>query len=155
MRKCLLFMTAALFPLAVCANPVMVDGQSLLAFGIVAFWALVIESAIVTLILASCGLLIVPFFGTLVIANVSVFLFAFLPLASQAPLWLLESGVVLVDALVIKLIASAPLFQSGNYGGVGFWRALLASFLGNTASYFIGVIVNHQPWIVHQTGPAG
>jgi len=31
-----------LLPLAARANPVMVDGQSLIAFGIVAFWALVI-----------------------------------------------------------------------------------------------------------------
>src|SRR5262245_56640334 len=127
MRKLTLGLTAVLVPLAVSANPVMVDGQSLLAFGIVAFWALVIESGIVTLILASCGLLIVPFFGTLVIANIGVFLFAFLPLTSLAPLWLLEPGVVLLDALMIKLIASTPLFQSGNYGGVGFGRAFLAS----------------------------
>ena len=45
------FAIAALLmiPLIVHANPVSIDGQSLLAFGIVAFWALVIESGIATL----------------------------------------------------------------------------------------------------------
>src|SRR5262249_13051872 len=155
MRKCLLFLAAAWFPLTIWANPVMVDGQSLISFGIVAFWALVIESGIATLVLASCGLLIVPFFGTLVIANVSVFLFVFLPLTHQMSLWLLEPGVVLVDALMIKLIVSAPLFQSGDYAGVGFRRALVASSLGNATSYFIGLLASHQPWVQHQAGPVG
>ena len=39
------------------ANPVSVNGQSLIAFAMVAFWALVIESGIVTLALVSCGAL--------------------------------------------------------------------------------------------------
>ena len=37
-----------------------------------------------------------------------------------------------------------------------FWRywqrALVASLLGNAASYFIGLIGSHAPWIVHETG---
>jgi hypothetical protein len=37
-----------MFPLIARANPVMIDGQSLIAFGIVASWALVIESGIAT-----------------------------------------------------------------------------------------------------------
>lgn len=130
----------------------MVDGQSLIAFGIVAFWALVIESGIVTLVLGSCGVLILPVFGTLVIANVGVFLLAFLPLTGRVSLWLLESGVVLVDAMMIKLVASAPVFQAGNYVGVSWSRGLMASLLGNAASYFIGLIGSHTPWIVHETG---
>ena len=141
-----------MMPLAVHANPVMIDGQSLIAFGIVAFWALVIESGIVTLALISSGVLILPLFGTLVIANVAVFLLAFLPLTSRVSLWLLEPGVVLADALMIKLVASAAFLQGGNFVGVSWRRALVASLVGNAVSYFIGLIGSHAPWIVHETG---
>ena len=138
-------------PLVVLANPVMIDGQSLIAFGIVAFWALVIESAIATLILVSSGLLIVPSFVALVATNASLFLFAFLPLTSRVPLSLLEFGVVLADALVIKLVTSAPFLQGGDFVGVTWKRALLASVLGNGASYSVGVLATHSPWIAHGT----
>jgi hypothetical protein len=151
-RTRLLIATLLVVPVALRANPVMIDGQSLIAFGIVAFWALVIESGIATLALSSCGVLILPLFGTLVIANVGVFLVAFLPLTERASLWLLELGVVLVDALMIKLVVSAPVFHGGNYVGVSWLRALVASLLGNAASYFIGLIGSHAPWVVHQTG---
>ena len=84
-----------LIPTIACANPVLVDGQSLIAFGVVAFWALVIESGIATLALVSCGTLIIPLFGMLVVSNVLVFLFAFLPLSGRVSLWLLEPGVII------------------------------------------------------------
>jgi hypothetical protein len=31
----------------------------------------------------------------------------------------------------------------------------VASLLGNAASFFIGVIGSHAPWVVHQTGAPG
>ena len=55
MRRPLSIALLLLLPLAARANPVMVDGQSLIAFSIVAFWALVIESGIATLALLSSG----------------------------------------------------------------------------------------------------
>ena len=139
-------------PFVIHANPVMIDGQSLIAFGIVAFWALVIESGIATLALISSGVLIVPLFGTLVVANVGVFLLAFLPLSGRVSLWFLEPGIVLADALVIKLVASARFLQGGSFVGVSWRRSLVASLLGNATSYFIGVIGSHSPWIVHENG---
>ena len=142
-------------PVMARANPVSVDGQSLIAFAIVAFWALVIESGVGTLALVSCGPLIVPLFGTLVIANVVVFLFAFLPLSSRVSLWLLEPGVVLADALLIKLVASLPFVQGGGFLGVTWRRALVGSLLGNTASFFIGVLAGGAPWIDHHPAVGG
>jgi hypothetical protein len=136
------------------ANPVMVDGQSLFAFGIIVFWALTIESGLATLSLVSCGVLIVPLFGTLLIANVGIFLVVFLPLTTREPLWLLEAGVVVADAVAIKLLAASPFLQGPGFWGVSWRRALLASFLGNAASYFIGVIASHEPWLVHGAGGA-
>jgi len=141
-----------MMPLVVRANPVAIDGQSLIAFCMVAFWALVIESGIVTLALVPCGALIVPLFGTLVIANVGIFLFAFLPLSRRVSLWLLEPGVVLADALLIKLVASCGFLQGSNFVGTSWPRALVASLLGNAASYFVGLIGSQTPWIVHETG---
>ena len=140
-----------ILPSIVRANPVMIDGQSAIAFGIVAFWALVIESGIATLALVSCGPLLVPLFGTLIIANVVVFLFAFLPLRGRVSLWLLEPGVVIADAMLIKLVASIPFVQGGGFLGVTWGRALIGSLLGNTASFFIGVLASGAPWIDHHT----
>lgn len=132
------------------ANPVMIDGQSLIAFGIVAFWALVIESGLVTFALISRGVLTIPFFFTLIIANACVFLFAFLPLTSRLSLFVLEPGVVLADGIVIKILTSLSILQRGDYSGVTWGRALTASAIGNAASYFTGLIASQTPWIVHQ-----
>src|SRR6266481_7288681 len=121
-----------LMPFIARANPVMFEPQSLIAFGIVAFWALVIESAVVTLSLLNREIHVVPSFITLTAANVAVFLFAFLPLSSHVPLWILEPGVVLADALVIKLLMASDLLQGSGFLGVSWRRALLASFLGNS-----------------------
>jgi hypothetical protein len=133
------------------ANPVMFEPQSLIAFGIVAFWALVIESAIVTLSLLNRGILVVRSFITLIVANAVVFVFAFLPLSSHVSLWILEPGVVLADALVIKLLMAGDLLQGSGFLGVSWRRALLASFLGNSTSFFIGLIGSRTPWFSHGT----
>jgi len=155
MRARLCITLLLMVPLIARANPVSVDGQSLIAFAIVAFWALVIESAVGTLALLACGPLLVPLFGTLVIANIIVFLFAFLPLSGRVSLWLLEPGVVLADALLIKLVVSVPFVQGGGFLGVTWRRALVGSLLGNTASFFIGVLASGAPWIDHHTAVGG
>lgn len=140
-----------LIPFVAGANPVMFEPQSLIAFGIVAFWALVIESAIVTLSLLNRGVIVVPLFITLLVANVAVFLFAFLPLSSHVSLWILEPGVVLADALVIKRLMAGDLIQGSGFLGVSWRRALFASFLGNSTSFFIGLIGSRTPWFSHGT----
>jgi hypothetical protein len=141
----------ALLLTSVClqANPVIINPQSLIAFWIVAFWALVIESGIATLTLSTVGVLIVPVFGSLLIANFGIFAFAFMPLLDRRPLWLLEIFVVLIDTAVIKGIVALPIFQRGDYLGVSWRRALVASLLGNAVSYFIGVIGSHSPGFEH------
>ncbi|MBL9167472.1 MAG: hypothetical protein JNN07_06995 [Verrucomicrobiales bacterium] len=136
-------------PLVASANPVMVDGQSLLAFSVVALCALVIESGMVTLTLASCGLFIVPAFITSIFLNVGFFLLGFVPLSDRVSLWILEPGVVLADAILIKLMSAIPILQDAGFEGVGWRRALLASLLGNTSSFFVGVILCGAPWVVH------
>jgi hypothetical protein len=45
MRARLTIAVLLMFPVIARANPVMIAGQSLMVFGMVAFWALVIESA--------------------------------------------------------------------------------------------------------------
>jgi len=152
MRARLAILLLLMLPLVARANPVMIDGQSLIAFTIVAFWALVIESGIVTLALVSCGVLVVPAFITLILANVSLFLFAFLPLSGRVSLWFLEPGVVLADAALVKLVAAAPFLQGGAFLGVSWRRAFVASLVGNVASFFIGVLASGAPWIAHETG---
>lgn len=141
-----------LMPLTVLANPVQIDGQSAIAFAIVAFWALVIESGLVTLALVTTGVLIVPSFLTLIALNVALFLFAFLPLIGRVSLWILEPSVVLADAVLIKVVVAAPFLQGGGFLGVSWRRALVASLLGNVASFFVGVLASSAPWIVPESG---
>ncbi len=155
MKMRLAIIALVMMPLVLHANPVMVDGQSLIAFGIVAFWALVVESGIATLALVSCGVLIMPLFGALLLANVTVFLFAFLPLTGRVALWFLEPGVVCADAFLIKILASVPFLQAGSFTGVTWRRALTASVIGNVASYFIGVLASHSPWIDNDSAGLG
>ncbi len=152
MRARVAILLLLMLPLGACANPVMIDGQSLIAFAVVAFWALVIESGIITFALLPCGVLIVPAFITLILANVGLFLFGFLPLSSRVPLWILEPGVVLADAALVKLLTAAPFLQGGGFLYVSWRRAFVASLLGNVASFFIGVLASGAPWIVHETG---
>ncbi|MDB6026794.1 MAG: hypothetical protein JWM68_3017 [Verrucomicrobiales bacterium] len=152
MRARLSILVLSMMPLIACANPVQIDGQSLIAFGIVAFAALVVESGIVTLAMVSCGVSVVPTFFILALANVALFLFAFLPLTGRVSLWFLEPGVVLADTILIKLVLSAPFLQGAGFLGVTWRRALVASSLGNTASFFVGVLASGAPWIVHETG---
>ena len=116
------------------------------------FWAFVIESGIATLAVGLCGVLVLPVFATLVVTHVGVFAFGFMPLLARMPLWLLELLVTLFDAIVIKVVAAVPLFQRGDYVGVSWRRWLVASILGNAASYFIGVIGSQTSWLTHETG---
>ncbi len=146
MRSKLLILIVMLLPWVAHANPVMLEPQSLVAFGIVAFFALVVESGIATLAVIGFGGLIVPFFMILVVANVAVFFSVFLPLIDSIPLWILEPAVVLLDGLVIKILTSLPYLEGSS---VTWQRAFTASLLGNIASYFVGVIANNEPWFVH------
>jgi hypothetical protein len=136
-------------PAMACANPVSLNGQSMIAFGVVAFWALVIESGVATLTLLSTGIAIVPSFIFLATTNIAVFAFCFVPMSDHASLWILEPGVVVVDAICIKTLTGTVLLQGPNYLEVTWRRAFVASFLGNTTSFFVGVIATHGPWYQH------
>lgn len=152
MRARLSILILLTIPLIARANPVAIDGQSLIAFAIVVFWALVIESAVATLTVVSCGVSIGPLFISMLIANIALFLLAFLPLTSQVSLWALEPGVVLADTLLIKLIASTPFLQGAGFLGVSWRRALVASLLGNVVSFFLGVLGSGAPWVDRDVG---
>lgn len=152
MRARLSILACWLIPFIASANPIAINGQSVLAFSVVAFWALVIESGIVTLAMVSRGIVIVPAFIILIAANVVIFVVAFLPLSARFSLWILEPGVVLVDAALIKLVLAVPFLQGGGFLGVSWRRAFLASLLGNAASFFVGVIAGGAPWVMPETG---
>jgi len=134
-------------PLKTLGNPVVLNPSSLLAFWFVAFWAAVVEAGLVALLLAFRGLQPTRAFGAYLLINAAVFLFLFLPLLDRRwPVPVLESVVVLLDALAIKLLASLGPFQSERYGGVSWWYALIVSLTGNGASYFVGLVANQKPW---------
>ncbi len=69
----------------------------------------------------------------------------------------IESGIAtltlsLCGVLVLPVFTTLVVTNSGDYVGVSWRRGLVASLLGNAASYFIGVIGSHTPWLTHETG---
>jgi hypothetical protein len=137
-----------LMPLPVLANPVVIEPSSLLAFCVVAFWALVVEAGIVALLLTFQGLNPLRIFVAYSVTNVAVFLFVFEPLLNQewASVPALEILVVLLDGLAIKLLTHLSTFQGDDYRGVSWLHSLITSCVGNAASYFVGNIAAHKPW---------
>jgi hypothetical protein len=138
-----------LTPLVACANPVIVNPSSLLAFCVVAFWALVIEAGVVALLLAFRGVAPLRVFIAYFIVNAAVFLFLFQPLlegSKSLPVPVLELLVVLIDGAAIKLLATLNSFQGENYRGVSWLTATIVSCVGNGLSYFVGYIATRQPW---------
>ena len=131
------------------ANPVMLNPSSLLAFCVVAFWAMVVESGIVSLLLAFRGAAALPVFFAYLILNGGVFLFLFEPLlvgSRSVPILVLEAMVVLIDGAIIKLLVTLNLFQGDGYRGVGWLRSVATSAIGNSLSYFAGYLATQKPW---------
>jgi len=136
-------------PLVASANPVMLNPTSLLAFCIVAFWAMLVEAGVVALLLAFRGAAAFPVFVAYFILNGAVFLFVFQPLlvGRKSPqVAVLEALVVLIDAAVIKLLVAFNPFQGDSYRGVGWVRSLVTSSIGNALSYVVGFIATRRPW---------
>jgi hypothetical protein len=149
MQRRILVATCCLLPLTVIANPVMIDGTSLLAFVIVAFWAFVVEAAVVSLLLAFRGLQPLRIFMVYFLVKVAVFLFLFQPLLEHNwPIPILELLVVCINGLVIKTLVGFEALQSDNYSGLSWLGASAISLSGNAASYFIGLIASRKPWEV-------
>lgn len=154
MRRWLLIVFCVLVPIVARANPVILNPSSLIAFVVVAFWALIVEAGIVALLLMFAGLAPLRFFGGYLIANIAVFIFVFCPLQQRAalPLPVLEVLVVAIDAVSIKVLSQCAPFQGDSYRNASWWLAGLASLAGNAASFFIGVIASGAPWEMHGIG---
>ena len=149
MRRWSLTTLCLLVPLAARANPVIIDPSSLIAFGVVALFALIVEAGIVALFLAFGGLAPMQVFWGFLLANLAVFFFIFCPLQQRVPLPLLEFFVVVSDAVAIKLLAGIAAFQGDNYKGVSWLLAGVTALAGNAASFFVGVIAAGAPWEMH------
>ena len=149
MQRRILVATCCLLPLTAIANPVMIDPTSLLAFVIVAFWAFIVETAIVALLLAFRGLQPLRIFMIYFVVKAVVFLFLFQPLLERD--WsvpILEFLVVCINGLVIKTLVGFEAFQSDHYSGLSWPGAFAISLSGNAVSYFIGLIASRKPWEV-------
>jgi hypothetical protein len=147
MKRSTIITMICLAPFAAFANPYILDPGSLIAFWVVAFWAFVVETAIVTLVLAFCGLQPVRIFIIYFLIKAAVFLFLFQPLLEKG--WsipILELLVVFIDGLVIKILAGLGALQTESYGKLGWLTAFMISLIGNVVSFFIGLIASRKPW---------
>jgi hypothetical protein len=151
MRRRTLIALGLLTPFVARANPYILNPSSFLAFCTVAFWALVVESGIVALLLTVSGLATFRAFLALLVLNLAVFIFGFWPLVDEhrLPIAVLELLVVAVDGTSIKLVASFEFFQGNGFRGVSWRRAGVISLIGNAASFFVGVIASGAPWRIH------
>ena len=151
MRRRTLMAIGLLTPLVAHANPCILNPSSFLPFCTVAFWALVVESGIVALLLTFSGLATFRAFLALLVLNLAVFVFGFWPQVEEhrIPLAVLELLVVLADGAAIKLVAAIGFFQGNGFRGVSWRRAGVISLIGNTASFFVGVIASGTPWVIH------
>jgi hypothetical protein len=152
MRRWIFIVLCVLVPGVARANPYVLDPSSLIAFGVVAFWALIVEAGIVALLLTFAGLAPLRVFGGYFLANAAVFMFVFWPLQQHVALPLLEAVVVVIDAASIKLLSKFAPFQGDSYRSVGWLFAGLTSLAGNAASFFVGVIASGSPWEMHGAG---
>ena len=150
MGRRILILLCLLAPVVARANPVILNPSSLLAFGFVAFAALVVEAGIVALVLTFAGVAPCRFFIGYFFANLAVFLFVFCPLLERGtfPWFVLEIFVVAIDATAIKGLSQFDLLQGDNYRGVGWRLAGSAAVIGNGVSFFVGMIANGAPWVV-------
>jgi len=147
-----LILACAFTPSVASANPVILNPSSLLAFCVVAFWAMVVEAGVVSLLLAFRGAAALPVFVASFILNGAVFLFLFQPLlvgSRTLPVPVLEGMVVLIDGAVIKLLVTLSPFQGDSYSGVSWFRSLVTSGMGNALSYLVGYIATRRPWEMH------
>jgi hypothetical protein len=79
----------------------------------------------------------------------AVDLFLFQPLLAgnrAVPVPVLVTVVVLVDVAVIKMLVAFNPFQGECHRGVGWFRSLVTSGIGNALSYFVGYIATSRPW---------
>jgi hypothetical protein len=137
-----------LFPLTANANPVSIDPISLVAFCVVVFWAFIVESGLVALILAFRGMMVLRVFFCYYVANALTFFLIFQPtLESRCmPVFLLESIIVLIDASAIKFLSNQEWLQSEDYHELSWRGAVIISAVGNTLSYLVGYIASQRPW---------
>jgi hypothetical protein len=142
----LLFLLLA--PVTACANPVSLDPVSLVAFCVVVFWAFIVESGIVALILAFRGMIVLRMFFCYYVANALIFFFVFQPtLESRCmPVFMLESIIVLIDASAIKFLSNQEWLQGDDYHELSWRGAVIISAIGNTLSYLVGYIASQRPW---------
>ena len=143
---CLVFLSLA--PATVCANPVSIDPVSLLAFCVVVFWAFIVESGVVTLLLAFRGVVVTRMFFCYYLANALIFFLVFQPtLESRCmPVFLLESIIVMIDASAIKFLLNQEFLQGDNYQELSWRGAVIISAIGNSLSYLVGCIARQRPW---------
>lgn len=148
MRRWLVVLFGLFLPMAAWANPVVIEPTSLVAFMVVAFWALVVEAGVVALLLIWRGLNPIRIFLCYGVTNALVFLLVFEPLlnSGKATVPALEVLVVALDAVAIKLLTCLDGLQGDDYKAVSWLHALFISCLGNMVSYFIGNIASHKPW---------
>ena len=122
------------------ADPISLDGGNLIAFPIVALFALAVEAAVVALLLTLRGMAPVPLFIAYFFTNVAVFILLLISVVFvyRIPLAVFELFAIIADGLCIKLLSGLEIFQGDEFQNVSWLRSMVISCVGNAISYFAG-----------------
>jgi len=147
-RRAILASFLLLTPFAASGNPVIFDPISFVSFCVVAFYAFVVESGVVALLLGFRGMEILHVFIGYFFTNALVFLFVFQPILNteRVSVPALECLIVLIDAAMMKFLASLDVMQRDAFSGLSWRAAIMISLGGNALSYFVGCIASRKPW---------
>lgn len=143
MKKVIWLILFLLCSSAAFANPIVSTMESLFsAATIVIFFALIVETSAVTILLWFFDMSVKPVYFTFFIGNLTVFLLVFLPVIRSDVNWIAAEWIaVLCDSSAIKIISLFDLFQEATFKSLKWRYVLLVSVIGNIVSYYVGAIL--------------
>ncbi|HOF87381.1 MAG TPA: hypothetical protein PLZ36_04635 [Armatimonadota bacterium] len=124
------------------ANPIAAPdifqaGHSGLGIGVIVF-ALFVEAGVNAFMLLFASMNFGAVFLALALSNVLIYPLIFFPLHGMIGIWPAEAVIFLLDAGIILWLGGREAMQGDGFVRLRWQHAVLASFFGNLASYFIG-----------------
>ena len=143
MKKFLFIFLLLTFASAAYANPIIVSPIPMGATIVCVIAALLLEAFLTTGALFFSGVAIGPTFLALIFSNVASYAGVLAPLAYYFEVHTLfvELAVICVETAFIKFVCRFGVFQQDTFNGLKWRYALLAAFVGNASSYYIGTLM--------------
>jgi len=125
------------------ANPVVSTMESLFsATTVVVFFAILVETSAVTILLWFFDMSVKPVYFAFFIGNLAVYLLVFLPVIRSDVHWIAAEGIaVMCDGIAIKIISLFDSVQEASFKALKWRYVVFISVVGNIVSYYVGAIL--------------